>query len=251
MAEHSIEFGDLDGRIQLAVERFWGKRDEQGERQGQVSGRKDAGSRTKVTGGKHLDAFVELIAELVHENCRDIQVLTQRYVRDPATALPGYFRPTKLWDLVFIHNRQLIGCVELKSHVGPSFGNNYNNRSEEAIGTAVDIRTAYREGAFAPSPKPWIGYMMLLQEMPKSTTPVKVADRNFKVFPEFENASYAKRYEIGITRLVREGLYTSACLMLSRSEEGAAVWHEPQRELSFRRFVASLIGHGIAATSSD
>ena len=36
--------------------------------------------------------------------------------------------------------------LPLKSHVGPSFGNNFNNRTEEAIGTSHDLFTAYREG---------------------------------------------------------------------------------------------------------
>ena len=41
--------------------------------------------------------------------------------------LPGYFRPTKLWDLLVTYKGQLIAAIELKSHVGPSFGNNFNN----------------------------------------------------------------------------------------------------------------------------
>jgi len=147
-------------------------------------------------------------------------------------------------------DRQLGGCVELKSQVG-SFGNNYNNRSEEAIGTAVDIRTAYREGAFVPSPKPWIGYLLILEETEKSKAPVRIRERHFSVFREFHDASYATRYEVGITRLVREGLFTSASLILSNAEDGSASWREPNVELSFKRFVASLLGHAIAATSAD
>jgi hypothetical protein len=38
---------------------------------------------------------------------------------------------------------QLWIAVELKSQAGPSFGNNYNNRIEEALGNATDIRTAH------------------------------------------------------------------------------------------------------------
>jgi type II restriction enzyme len=65
-----------------------------------------------------------------------------------ALTLPGYFRPTKLWDLLVMYQGRLIAAIELKSHIGPSFGNNFNNRTEEAIGTAVDLWTAFREGAF-------------------------------------------------------------------------------------------------------
>jgi type II restriction enzyme len=62
--------------------------------------------------------------------------------------LPGFFRPTKLWDLLVIHQGKLIAAIELKSQVGPSFGKNFNNRTEEAIGSAYDFQTAFREGAF-------------------------------------------------------------------------------------------------------
>ncbi len=71
--------------------------------------------------------------------------------------LPGFFGPTKLWDLLVIQNSELIAAVKLKSQVGPSFGNNFNNRTEEAIGTAHDFGTAYRERAFDRQPRPFVG----------------------------------------------------------------------------------------------
>jgi hypothetical protein len=33
--------------------------------------------------------------------------------------LPGYFRLTKLWDLLVIYKGELIAAIELKSQVGP------------------------------------------------------------------------------------------------------------------------------------
>lgn len=78
--------------------------------------------------------------------------------------LPGYFRSTKLWDLLVIHKEQLVAAIELKSQVGPSFGNNFNNWSEDAIGTGHDLWTAYREGAFGQQPRPFIGWMMLVAD---------------------------------------------------------------------------------------
>ncbi|TVS11604.1 MAG: hypothetical protein EA424_23590 [Planctomycetaceae bacterium] len=48
-------------------------------------------------------------------------------------------------------------------------GNNFNNRSEEAIGTAQDIWTAYREGAFPMLDRPWLGYLLMLERCPRST----------------------------------------------------------------------------------
>jgi hypothetical protein len=59
---------------------------------------------------------------------------------------------------------RLLASMELKSQVGPSFGNNYNNRTEEAVGNAADFWTAYREGAYSKLPRPWLGYDLALKK---------------------------------------------------------------------------------------
>ena len=143
------------------------------------------------------------------------------------------------------HGKLLAG-IEFKSQVG-SFGNNYNNRTEEAIGSAADIWAAYREGAFKPSAKPWLGYLMLLEETAESIRPVRAREPHFKVFPEFRSASYAKRYEILLTKLVRERLYDSACFLMSSAADGKkGRYKEPSEELSFENFIASLMAKAIA-----
>src|SRR5712692_12106025 len=110
--------------------------------------------------------------------------------------------------MLVVHRGVLLAAMEFKSMVGPSFGNNFNNRSEEAIGTAVDIWTAYREGAFGKgSFRPWLGWVMLLEDCPRSAAAVKISEPHFKAFPEFEGASYAKRYELLLRRLVLEKHY--------------------------------------------
>jgi hypothetical protein len=89
---------------------------------------------------------------------------------------------------------------------------------------------------------------MLLEEAPRSTIPVRAREPHFKVFPEFREASYAKRYEILLTKLVRERLYDSACFLMSNSSEGPmGKFVEPSPELSFQNFVASLLAKVIAA----
>jgi Restriction endonuclease XhoI len=93
----------------------------------------------------NMDGFLALVLDIVRANgLAHAHIHQQRSV----LTLPGYFRPTKLWDLLVTHNGELIVAIELKSQVGPSFGNNFNNRTEEAIGTAHDLWTAYREEAF-------------------------------------------------------------------------------------------------------
>jgi hypothetical protein len=133
--------------------------------------------------------------------------------------VPGWFRPTKEWDIIAVVEGVLLSVVEFKSQVG-SFGNNFNNRTEEAIGNATDILTAYREGAFKGSPRPWPGYFMLLEDAPGSRSPVGVQEPHFQVFEEFRNSSYADRYRIFCEKLVRERLYDATCLLLSDGKKG-------------------------------
>ncbi len=106
-----------------------------------------------------MDRFIALIQDVIRANgLTDAHMMMGRRV----LTLPGFFRPTKLWDLLIINHGHLVAALELKSQVGPSFGNNFNNRSEEAIGTALDLWTAFREGAFGESPRPFVAWLMLV-----------------------------------------------------------------------------------------
>ena len=139
-----------------------------------------------------------------------------------------------------IANGQLVAAMEFKSQVG-SFGNNFNNRTEEALGSATDLWAAYREGAFAPSQRPWLGYFMMLEDAPESNRPVGATQSHFKVFPEFIGASYTKRYEILLTKLIRDRHYDSACLLTSSRQAGiSGDYGEPSLELSFSSLLVSL-----------
>ncbi len=154
----------------------------------------------------------------------------------------------KQWDLVVKVGVELVAVLELKSQVGPSFGNNFNNRCEEALGSASDLKAAFREGAFKPSPKPWVGYLMLLEDCEASRRPVAVEEPHFPVFPEFRNASYAVRYEILVRKLVRDQLYDSAALLLSTKDAISNGSHvEPDPELSFTNLITALVGRAAAA----
>jgi hypothetical protein len=112
-------------------------------RQKQIeAGKADQGERAGVTAGKNVDGFVSLVKNIVRANgLKHADIHQERRV----LTLPGYFRPTKLWDLLVMNEGRLVAALEFKSQVGPSFENNFNNRTEEAIGTAHDLWTAYRE----------------------------------------------------------------------------------------------------------
>lgn len=200
---------------------------------------KDQGNRGAVTGGAHMDGFLNLVGALLLEGGIPEEYL---YFAKGPRELPGYFRPVKEWDLVVVAGSSLILALEVKSQVG-SLGNNFNNRAEEAIGNAVDLWTAFRENAFGTA-QPWVGYLMLLEDSPKSRRPVKIREPHFPVFPEFRGSSYAMRYELLCRRLVLERHYTSAALLLSSKETGPdGHYDQPAADLTIEAFAASMIAH--------
>ncbi|MGH9615821.1 MAG: PaeR7I family type II restriction endonuclease [Acidobacteriaceae bacterium] len=225
-------------RLQEAVRYFWSTREMQSAAQGTKSGQRDSGLRTAVTGGKQMNGFVEIVRDFLGESGID----KPHIYCDRSVELPGWFRAEKKWDLLIVVEGCLIAAVEFKSQVG-SFGNNFNNRSEEALGSAADIWASYREGAFAPSQRPWLGYFMMLEDAEASTRPIGVCETHFKVFPEFRGASYAQRYEILLTKLVRERHYDCAALLLSSASDGLhGRFREPSPELTFVGLLKSLQG---------
>lgn len=223
--------------VKEAVAHYWRTLDAQTKKQ--TTG--DRGNRSAVTGGKQMDGFCALVRTIVRANgLVDASVFDRKGLQ-----LPGYFRPTKKWDVLVVHQKHLVAAVEFKSQVGPSFGNNLNNRTEEAVGTACDIATAYREGAFGVDrPRPWVGWAMFLEDCPGSNRTVAVQEPHFKVDEQFRDATYAKRYELMLRRLVLEKCYDSAALLMAtRSDAIVGNYREPAADLTTKRFLAGLGGH--------
>lgn len=230
---------NLEKMVGAAVSHYWDTRLSQQEKQ-KKSGKVDYGLRGAVTGGAQMDGFIELFARLIISTGLDADFIQ----RKGALELPGYFRPTKEWDLLVVKDGKLIAAIEAKSQVGPSFGNNFNNRTEEAIGSALDLWTAYREGAFHTSPQPFLGYFFMLEDCQASTRPVRVREPHFRVFPEFKGASYMKRYEIFCRKLVLERHYTASVFITSDRTDGPeGISTTPSEELSVKNFAQAIIAH--------
>lgn len=241
-----LDLCDYDFKAQAAIKAFWQTRDDAKQKQ-KESGKADQGERAGVTGGKNMDGFSSLVIDLVRANGLPDAVIHQKRA---VLTLPGYFRPTKLWDLLVIDKGRLVVAVEFKSHVGPSFGNNFNNRTEEAIGTSHDLWTAYREGAFGEQERPFVGWLMVVEDAPASRSPVGDKSPHFPVFPDFVGASYLKRYDILCQKLAKEQLYSSASVIATpRTAVTTGAYSELSSMTGLRSFVASLAGH-IAAEAA-
>ncbi len=249
---------EVEARLREAVQSFWPARAHNLKKQ-QQSGRIDTGTRGAVTAGTQMGALEVLITDIVCEFGLDRAHVKTR----TALELPGYYRSEKKWDLIVVSEGELVLAMEFKSQVGPSFGNNFNNRSEEAIGSAADIWTAYRESRFGKSPKPFPGYLFLLEDCAKVHRPVRNREPYFAVDPVFRGdskgsrtgkdtfagVSYHSRYELLCRRLVLEQKYSAACLLLATNEETSVIARQHE-DLSFQRFVAVLQGHVVTFLES-
>lgn len=217
-----------------AVLGYWEGLDLQAAKQGRASGLKDVGNRAAVTGGNQMDALQQAVAT-IWKSDPDLP-LEVRSAR--SNHLPAYFRPVKNWDLLVLYRGALIAAMEFKSQRGPSFGNNFNNRTEEALGLAADSQMAVERGLFGKL-KPWFGFLMLVERAPKSLKPVRTP-RNmpFPIDPIFRDTSYIERYRIFFERMVTEGNYD--CAALITAEAGSGEFIEPSAGLSFANLEASI-----------
>lgn len=239
---------DQDKKIRNAIKAFWGVKDEAVNAQ-IARGIEDLGARRSITSGKHLDAFVPIFADIASAHkIKDLKFFAGR-----VSTLPGFFRPTKEWDLIITQRGVLLAVFEMKS-IGSSFGKNMNNRTEEAVGSSHDLLTAYREGAFGKdTPKPFIGWAMIMNECEESTMARRTSERHFKVDSKFRGASYAARCDLLCEKLVHENMYSAAALMLTAEHEGRenGEYRHLSEGASIKRFLATFHGHmaTIAASS--
>jgi len=220
--------------FEKAVLSCWSLREE-ATRQARERGNTDPGLRAGVTGGGHLDPLAELAKNvLVDAGIPAGDVHNGRSKLE----LPGYFRAEKKWDVVVVHKGELVAAVEFKSILG-SFGNNLNNRTEEALGNATDILHAAECGLLGLQP-PWLGYVFLMQDEPASREPVRVKEPHFPVDRDFQGASYQRRAMLLCRRLLMKRLYDAAWFVTG--DPGAGTVCEPAADLSWAKFEAALRG---------
>jgi len=209
------DFSSLNTELGNALLEFWALR-EAAKAKG-----KDKTGRGESTSGKHLDPIARLLINVI----RDGGLADADFYLNRRAALPGYFRPSKQWDLVVTHKGKLAIIVELKSQVG-SYGNNFNNRVEEALGSAIDLQAAITEGVlqdYLPGQgfhAPFRGWLMVLAEEEGSTRPGGSAQALFPIDEEFLNGSkvvsYSDRYRKFASRLVQSKQYDAAAIITAK-----------------------------------
>ena len=231
---------DLNVRAGRAVAHYWETRTNQRDKQ-QQTGKADQGLRSAVTGGAQMDGFIDLFTELIAA----AGISQQDIFRSKDVELPGFFRPTKEWDLLVVRENVLLVAIEAKSQVGPSFGNNFNNRTEEAMGSALDLWTAYREHAYLASPQPFLGYFFMLEDCEASQTTRQGAGN--RISRSSPNSS-AHRTAAGTNSSAGSSFLNGTTRPPPLSPQTATggskgVFATPADDLSVDRFARVLVGH--------
>ncbi|MFV0524098.1 MAG: PaeR7I family type II restriction endonuclease [Acidimicrobiales bacterium] len=127
---------------------------------------------------------------------------------------------------------------------GSSLANNFNNRVEEAIGQAADVWKSHERGLLISGLRPWVGYLMIVEETNKTTDPKhllsgKAVPDGMKIDPVFNGMSYAERYAMAFKRLDQERMLDATCVAIT---SGPDSYEYPNEWLSFSGFAAQLWG---------
>lgn len=226
-------------RVDNALQAFWGVRAAQHATASQ-SVNAQGGTRSAVVGGGHLNAVQSLVADefvLAGHDPRNI------HTSGRSKTLPGWFRPTKSWDLVVTDGHDVVAALEFKSQVG-SIGNNANNRAEEAIGNATDVDHAFNNGLLGPN-RPWLGYVYVTEDIPASWAPsVRLTNAHYPQRLEFAHGSrpgvgvsYIERFALLGRELVDAGLYQATWVAVTTDpQKGRFSWQDASSEVTYEEF---------------
>jgi hypothetical protein len=209
----AVTLPDLRPQVEEAIKTFWTGRLNAQQAQA-LTGRVDAGTRGAVTSGKHLDGFLSIALPLVER----FAPYAAMHTRGNQLRLPGYYRHNKKFDVIVMDGSKLVAVLEFKSMVG-SFGNNANNRFEEVLGAAVDFWKAWDKGMLGAGVRPFLGWLMLLEDDEDSRSIVTDRSPHFAIDPEFRQTSYIDRFNRICERMVQERLYTAAAVISSTKGE--------------------------------
>lgn len=195
------------------------------------AGRAQGGTRGAVTGGKHLAG----VNRLILDELDSVGLQGLSYLTDRQATVPGYYRARKSWDLIVFRLGTPLLAVEYKSMTG-SEGKNLNNRADEVIGVAQDLKRAQEQGLLPA--EMMRGYVFLMEVTPAVSIPVGATVAIGSPDPQFVGASYLERMAIMCERLRTDGLYDMTWAVgVTRNPVGFV---EPRPSVGWDEFKADL-----------
>jgi hypothetical protein len=221
---------DEHARITRAMGEWISAKLEQAQRS-ERTGRAQGGTRSQVTGGKHLRG----VNQLVEDEIKSVGATDLELKYDRGATLAGWYRNSKSWDLLVLQHGKPILAVEYKSMSG-SEGRNLNNRADEVFGIAEDARQAEAHGIL---PRNLRRAYIFLMEITPTARVNRNAGRPFgRPDPIFHQASYLDRMAVMCERMRDSGLYHLVWAVgVIREPIG---FMEPSASVGWDRFAADL-----------
>jgi hypothetical protein len=164
-----------------------------------IRDRKGGGRETAVK-GTALDRMATCIEDIIKDISTDFSILKGR-----KASVPGFFRPSKNWDIVIKRDNVILAVIELKS-LTRSHGNNFNNRVEESLGNAIDLRVYHEHMEMTC---PFIGYLLLIDDSVETNKKRNTSSAH-GTLEKFKNTGYFERAHILCDHLNSKNIYHSA-----------------------------------------
>ncbi|MCI6231843.1 MAG: PaeR7I family type II restriction endonuclease [Selenomonas sp.] len=209
------------------------RREEKAAQVQESRGGYDIGRRSAVTAGKHFDP----LSEYISKELQTYGVASESIFWNEKLNIPGWFRASKQWDMLAFHQEDMIAAIEFKS-IGSSYGNNINNRVEEALGSAYDTHHAVKYNLYRSEGKipPMFAYLLVARKESASTRIVRPREMvHFPADKEFMDTSYLDRCRIFCDRLLQERVYDAVWLVYVDVEHEDV--EEPLASLSYEQFM--------------
>ena len=166
------------------------------------------GRRGQAIGGGSMSVFAKIAGKVATQaGVAEIDTIVPTSPRDQRTVLPGCFRPTKNWDFLVIRDRVPLVALEFKS-IMSSYGNNLNNRAEEAVGQGADLNATLQSHGIQPE-SVFSGYLMIMADDSASRRPTRnITLPLLDIEVEMNDLSYQQRADRMCQRLEEKRIWS-------------------------------------------
>ena len=174
---------------------------------------RDGKGRETAVKGTALNQMEDIIADTILDVFGGLFTV----LRGRKACVPGYYRPSKTWDLVVKYGNLIVVVIELKS-LTRSHGNNYNSRIEECLGCFADLEMYYnKNGGY----RPYVGYLLLMDDSENTN---KIRKCSVPVLKKFEDSGYLQRSKAFCKNFTEDHYNVSAhTLVYKQTEEEVVV----------------------------
>ena len=188
------------------------------------------GNRGIMIGGGAMDGFASAARTVaLSAGVPESDIIISRSAQDKRATLPGFFRPSKNFDFVIIHDQIPVVALEFKS-INSSFGNNMNNRADEAIGQGTDLNAMYDSNGI-PEGEFFSGYILCMADNEGSNTATReITLPLISLNVEMNGLSYQGRGDAMCLRLEEQSIWTCTSFLSSDLSEcdGDYTVHSPE-----------------------